>query len=315
LGLYDTSVTAISNSDRVKGCYYKESASGANSKLYFNDDITGPIAVDDTDRSSICAVVHTETTSEALTTQESTISETTELETTPFETTKEATVETTSEVSTTQESTVSETTEMETTPFETTEEETTSEVSTTPLETTEEATFQTTSEALTTQESTISETTTPSETTEVIVSETTSGILTTAESSTTSETTEESTISETMEPTVAPGFSLSSVGRCRLLSQLVITEHHCAQGAIELGLSDVTVQTIEKDDRPYGCYFKEDAKDGKLWLNIESETLNFDADESRQSICFGDGAVESFASKLSMVSILVVQVSFFLFLL
>lgn len=203
---------------------------------------------------------------------------------------------------------------METTPFETTEEETTSEVSTTPLETTEEATFQTTSEALTTQESTISETTTPSETTEVIVSETTSGILTTAESSTTSETTE-STISETMEPTVAPGFSLSSVGRCRLLSQLVITEHHCAQGAIELGLSDVTVQTIEKDDRPYGCYFKEDAKDGKLWLNIESETLNFDADESRQSICFGDGAVESFASKFSVVSVIVVQLSFFLFLL
>merc|ERR1711976_452376 len=130
--------------------------------------------------------------------------------------------------------------------------------------------------------------------------------------------TEESTISETMEPTVAPGFSLSSVGRCRLLSQLVITEHHCAQGAIELGLSDVTVQTIEKDDRPYGCYFKEDAKDGKLWLRIESESLNFDADESRQSICFGDGAVEmveSFASKFSMVSVIVVEVSFFLFLL
>merc|ERR1711953_545779 len=138
---------------------------------------------------------------------------------------------------------------------------------------------------------------------------TTSGILTTAESSTTSETTEESTVSETMEPTDAPGFSLSSVGRCRLLSQLVTTEHHCAQGAIELGLSDVTVQTIQKDDRPYGCYFKEDAKDGKLWLNIESETDNFDADESRQSLCFGDGAVEfeSFASKLSVFSVLFVQ--------
>merc|ERR1711953_635646 len=147
---------------------------------------------------------------------------------------------------------------------------------------------------------------------------TTSGILTTAESSTTSETTEESTVSETMEPTVAPGFSLSSVGRCRLLSQLVITEHHCAQGAIELGLSDVTVQTIEKDDRPYGCYFPDHAKDAKLWLNIEDQALNFDADPSRQSICFGDGAVkliESFASKFSMVSVIVVQVSFFLFLL
>merc|ERR550517_103438 len=119
----------------------------------------------------------------------------------------------------------------------------------------------------------------------------------------------ESTVSETVEPTDAPGFSLSSVVRCRLLSQLVITEHHCVQGAIELGLSDVTFQTIEKDDRPYGCYFKEDAKDGKPWLNIESETLNFDADESRQSLCFGDGAVanlESFASKLSMFSILFV---------
>jgi len=135
------------------------------------------------------------------------------------------------------------------------------------------------------------------------------------------ETTEEVTFSEATSAIVtttdAPGFSLSSVGRCRLLSQLVITEHHCAQGAIELGLSDVTVQTIQKDDRPYGCYFKEDAKDGQLWLNIESGTLNFDADESRQSLCFGDGAVEieSFASKLSMFSILLVQVSFFLFIL
>jgi len=321
LGLYDTSVTSISNSDRVKGCYYKESASGSNSKLYFNEDITGPTAVDDTDRSSICAVAHTETTSEVSTSEESTIFETTEMEATPFETTEEVISQTTSEVSTTQESTISQTTQMETTPFETTQEVTSSETTETEatlLGTTEEGTSETTSQALTTQESTISETTetetTPLETTEEVTLEATSAILTTTEISTTSETTEESTDSETMEPS-APGFSLSSVGRCRLLSQLVITEHHCAQGAIELGLSDVTVQTIQKDDRPYGCYFKEDAKDGQLWLNIESETLNFDSDESRQSLCFGDGAVESFASKLSMFSILLVQVSIFLFIL
>jgi len=69
-----------------------------------------------------------------------------------------------------------------------------------------------------------------------------------------------------------------------------------------LGLSDVTLQQISNVDRPFGCYFKDDAKqqDGKLWLNSHPEAPKQFDDTSRASLCHGDGAISvtSFSHEL-----------------
>jgi len=167
----------------------------------------------------------------------------------------------------------------------------TTEESTLPLSTTEESTLNEETTALSTEESEIStthETTNESETsveaTEIIQPSEEIG-----------ETTPEPTTSE------APGFSLSAVSRCRSLTETVITLEECTQAAQMLQLDDITVQEISNVDRPYGCYFKSDAKqeDGKLWLNTHFSIRDYD--DSRQSLCHGDGAMlmENFAMKLN----------------
>jgi len=111
----------------------------------------------------------------------------------------------------------------------------------------------------------------------------------------------------TAEP-AAVLFSLSALSRCRTVNQTVLTSAECVQAAEMLQLSDLTVQEIENVERPYGCYFKADARqeDGKLWLNTHPESVKRDHDNSRQSLCHGDGAMflESHAAtKLHMLSI------------
>jgi len=174
----------------------------------------------------------------------------------------------------------------------------TTEESTLALSTTEESTLNEETTALSTQESeipTTQETTNEPETsveaTEIIEPSEEIG-----------ETTSELTTSE------APGFSLSAVSRCRTLTETVITLEECTQAAQMLQLDDITVQEISNVDRPYGCYFKSDAKqgDGKLWLNTHFSIRDYD--DSRQSLCHGDGAMlmESFAMKLNMFGLLVI---------
>jgi hypothetical protein len=174
----------------------------------------------------------------------------------------------------------------------------TTEESTLVLSTTEESTLNEETTALSTQESeipTTEETTnepeTSAEATEIIEPSEEIG-----------ETTSELTTSE------APGFSLSAVSRCRTLTETVITLEECTQAAQILQLDDITVQEISNVDRPYGCYFKSDAKqgDGKLWLNTHFSIRDYD--DSRQSLCHGDGAMlmESFATKLNMFGLLVI---------
>jgi len=168
------------------------------------------------------------------------------------------------------------------------------------------STAYTTVEASTTEETTLNEETTALSTEETEISttqETTDEPETTIQNTEIIEPSEEigETTSELLTTSEAPRFSLSAVSRCRTLTETIITLEACTQAAQVLQLDDVTVQEISNADRPYGCYFKSDAnqEDGKLWLNTYLTVR--DADDSRRSLCHGDGAMmENFATKFSI---------------
>merc|ERR1711933_690707 len=51
------------------------------------------------------------------------------------------------------------------------------------------------------------------------------------------------------------------------------------------GLFDQTVESIENEDRPFGCFYKESASSNQLWLNRDDEAEKNLNDSQRRSVC------------------------------
>jgi len=92
-------------------------------------------------------------------------------------------------------------------------------------------------------------------------------------------------ISSTSSAMVSSTYYISSVGYCDSKSELIESESECENAALELGLSDVSVQVISNEDRPVGCYFKESAESNQLWLNTDDEGESNSDNTSRRSLC------------------------------
>jgi len=92
-------------------------------------------------------------------------------------------------------------------------------------------------------------------------------------------------ISSTSSAMVSSTYYISSVGYCDSKSELIESESECENAALELGLSDVSVQVISNEDRPLGCYFKESAESNQLWLNTDDEGESNSDNTSRRSLC------------------------------
>jgi len=92
-------------------------------------------------------------------------------------------------------------------------------------------------------------------------------------------------ISSTSFAMVSSTYYISSAGYCDSKSELIESESECENAALELGLSDVSVQVISNEDRPLGCYFKESAESNQLWLNTDDEGESNSDNTSRRSLC------------------------------
>jgi len=80
-------------------------------------------------------------------------------------------------------------------------------------------------------------------------------------------------------------FYLSTSAHCDKNSEFIKTESECEQAAASLKLVDATVQSINNEDRPYGCFFKESAQSNQLWLNKDTDADKKMTDALRQSVC------------------------------
>lgn len=95
------------------------------------------------------------------------------------------------------------------------------------------------------------------------------------------QTTEEQT---TPEP-IRYEYYASETGHCASRSEFIDSVEECDLAALSLGLSDVSSQAIENEDRPYGCFFKATAQENQLWFNRDSEASKSLVDSQRQSLC------------------------------
>lgn len=80
-------------------------------------------------------------------------------------------------------------------------------------------------------------------------------------------------------------YYLSERAYCDIQSELITDETECEAAAVSLGLSDLTVKSFSKQTRPYGCFFRTEAKTNQLWLNTDVSAERDSEDDSRRSLC------------------------------
>merc|ERR1711879_732191 len=89
----------------------------------------------------------------------------------------------------------------------------------------------------------------------------------------------------TTHPSGQSTYYLSERAYCDIQSELITDETECEAAAVSLGLSDLTVKSFSKQTRPYGCFFRAEAKTNQLWLNTDVSAERDSEDDSRRSLC------------------------------